>query len=222
MPKNKHIAAFVNDLFDLEPDLILDQIQTLDNRATQFKIAADSPVAMTLSASRIGSLTDGQNRMLVRVYKDKDSQYFRMYLLSSTNQSSAYVLLSVPGQPNIFVADSDGQIEIPFSTGIDPLNTIFHLNFPLQVSEIDRFPEDDHQYEIGEFKYSLDRSASQLRVELVQSKSVLEASPTKLIVLSKAEHNAFVRLIPLRDFLAILHLDDSSDFTTGIALCTYS
>ncbi|NQV16700.1 hypothetical protein HQ531_14650 [bacterium] len=221
MSKTKHISDFVNDLLVVKADIVLHPMSAEETPHLGIKMAADSPETMTLSASRIGSLSDADNSMLVRIYKDNLDQCYRLYLLSSTSQSPVYAHLSIPGNPHFFIAIGDGQVEIPFSEGIDPLNTVFHLNYPLQIAELNCLPGDDQAWKSDEFKVQWDRSFSQLIIDVVQLDSDMMKRPTRLVFLSNPPEGAIIRLIPIRDSRAIIQLDGAVDYSNGFTICTY-
>ena len=222
MVKTNHITAFVNDLLNFKADLVLQAMKSEKIPAVVAKMAADSPHAMILSTTRVGSLTDPENRMLVRVFKDEGDQCFRLYLLSSRNQSTAYSLLTIPDNSNYFVVDANGQVEIPYSTEINPLNVVFNLNYPLQILELNTFTHENRSLIHEYFKFHMENDESPLSIEILSSNSSGDRAPSKLFFRSEQESQPFIRLIPCRDRRAAIHFDGSIDLTKAVTVCTFA
>ncbi len=222
MSRTNHIAAFVDDLLSMKTDLVLQALPQTEKSAGSIRMAADTAKTMTLSASRVGSLADTESQMLVRVYKDEAEQCYHLYLLSATPQTPAYALLSMSGDSRFFVANADGQIEIPFLENIDPLETIFQLSFPKQSVELNHIPNTDIVITIDVFRVQFDPLNSQLHIELILQNDTNAPVPTKLVYHSGQLDKSTIRLIPIRDLLASIHLDETFDHSLGITLCTYA
>ncbi len=220
MSKNEHIKIFIDDLLNIKADLTLLAIPAKE-KPISMKIAADGPESLTLSASKIGSLTDADNKMLVRVYKDDTEKCFLLYFLAAGPISPAYGLLSISDESHIFLIDTDGQVNIPYSTDIDPLNSVFHLSFPKQIAALDDFPETDSPLVVDKFRIVHDHSMDQLDIELMTSNQQQDI-PTKLVFRSGKPEKPVIRLIPIRDLHAIVHVDPAWDFSAGLTLCTYA
>jgi len=222
MVNKNHIDAFVNNMLSIRADLILEKMEVDEKHATAIKMAADSPRALTLTVSPIGSLSDPDNQMLVRVYRDEVEHCFRLYLLSSTGQEAASILLTIPEKPHFFVADADGQITIPYSLNVDPLNSIFHLNFPIQTFEMDRIPELNQSLNTDVFRLHFDETISQLSIEIFQAEPIDEKLPTKLVIDAMNQNRPIVRLIPIRDHRAVIYLEGITADIRDITLSTFA
>jgi len=222
MVKSNPITAFVNDLLNIEADLILEPLVTDEVPARVVKMAADAPNTMTLSAARVGSMADPDNQMLARVFKDETDRCFRLFLLSSTDKSPAFILLTIPDHPHFFVADANGQIEIPYATEINPLEVVFNLNFPFQVLEMETFTPENKSLIKENFNFHLENGESQFSIEISPSASIEDKDPTKLFFRAAQANHPFIRLIPIRDRRAVIHFDESVEFTSAITVCTFA
>ncbi len=207
MAGNDHITRFLDDLLEMKADLIL-QPQIENKQAQPMKMVADAPAKMTVATSRIGLLCDPENKVLARVYKSDEDACFRIFLLSSTSRSTANSMISLDKNSAFFIADKNGQVEIPYTVDIHPLKNEFQLSFPCASVEVDQMPEPDVSTTVESFSMNFDPLNSMLYVDLAPEAFPKGTFPTKLVCQVTAADPPKTTLVPIRDQGAVVHMEN--------------
>lgn len=101
------------------------------------------------------------------------------------------------------------------------MTTIFQLAFPKQVTQLNGLPDTEAPLEVDGFELLFDSARSELSIKIPPADADRDA-PTKLIFSTENSGGPLVRLIPIRNLLAVIQMDFSEHKFSGITLCTYS
>ncbi len=220
MDISKTTRSYVNDLLTFKADIVLPQM--LQNG---LGLAADGDHHPYKILKKLGSLRDSENKVIVKVYEDRNSDYLVFFLFNEVPLQP--VIISHPDIYKYYLLQPDSSVMIPKSDGIDPLQDRLNISFPLDrfSTGFDSLTSDPESLLSGEqgveLSYAYSVESKSLEVTLLPSLDGRILDGTKILLLGTSENTQWetMGLFPLRNGRAKFPLRDG--ITDLLTLCLY-
>lgn len=220
MDISKTTRSYVNDLLTFKADIVLPQM--LQNG---LGLAADGDHHGYKILKKLGSLRDSENKVIVKVYEDRNGDYLVFFLFNEMPVQP--VIISHPDIYKYYLLQPDSSVVIPQSDGIDPLQDRLNISFPLDrfstaFESLSALTESLLSGEQGaELSYAYNVESKSLEVILLPSLDGSIPDGTKILLLDTSENTQWdtMGLFPLRNGRAKFPLPER----TGnlLTLCLY-
>ncbi len=189
MNKKNIIDQFVSSILEFKTDDKIIAKGPVIQTNTSYQMAAAGE-RTTTSMVKLGTLSNDDGHVMVRVFKDMKKKKYKLYFLSDDNRFSQFPILFEPTTFKYFIIHQDGHAEIPLSSHIDPVREDLSISYPIITKKFDLNKSDIEQ---EEDIVSISVKNSKLYV------NIPEKSTKALLVFSDTSEKIITRLVPVRN-----------------------
>jgi|GEM_PF-3369100 len=214
---SKNIDQFITDAFSFRKDEEFHLLEISGQYQNQISLAASGKAPGKADLQRIGILANHDESILLRVFRDRTTADYWLFLLANEKVKFEGVLLSTVGSLQYFLVQDDQKIHIPADIDINPIMETLYLTFPddratFRVRKLDKSESRLIEFSGGqkieaEFEQRTDDTVIDSEATIVFTHKSGSVQPTKLM----AHHPSLTRMVPVHNDRAVIRLQEEID-----------
>lgn len=207
MTSKEKLQQFVTGLLTNEHDREMTVHSRQDTDERRVMLAADSEDVASAPVKKLGVLSDQNGELLIRVFHNDPEQCYQLFLVGTNDIKTHHLLVSFTQSFKYFLSNETGQVDIPFSAGINPMEEPPRIASPVDELQVDKqnLEKSFRTKTSRGIQCQLEWNQDTDKLEIILGKIPQELSYSRLIVLTDTDHQD--RLIPVRNSRAQVSLD---------------